>query len=43
MKWVGLTGKLRNAYGILVGKSEEKRPLGNPWLRREDNIKTDLK
>jgi len=28
---------------ILVGKHEEKRPLGRPKHRREDNIKTDLK
>jgi hypothetical protein len=25
-----------------VGKLEEKRPLGRPKLRREDNIKMDL-
>jgi hypothetical protein len=32
----------RNAYRILVGKSEEKTPLGKPMLRWEDNIKVDL-
>ena len=29
-------------YRILMGKSEEKRPLERPRLRREDNIKMDL-
>jgi hypothetical protein len=32
---------LRNAYKILVGKHERKRPLGKPRHRREDNIKID--
>jgi hypothetical protein len=27
---------------MLVGKPEEKRPLGRPRLRWEDNIKMDL-
>ena len=27
---------------VLVGKPEEKRPLGRPRLRWEDNIKIDL-
>jgi len=27
---------------VLVGKPEEKRPLGSPRLRWEDNIKIDL-
>jgi hypothetical protein len=33
---------MRNAYRILVGKPEGKRPLGRPkhWL--VDNIKMDL-
>jgi hypothetical protein len=34
-------GKKRNAYRILVGKPEGKRPLGTP--RRMDNIKTDIR
>jgi hypothetical protein len=34
--------EVRNAYRILVGKSEGKRPLGRP-SRREDNIKMDLR
>jgi hypothetical protein len=33
----------RNAYRILVGKSEGKRPLGRPRRRWEDNIKIDLR
>jgi hypothetical protein len=33
----------RNAYGILVGKPEGKRPLGTPRRKWEDNIKTDLR
>jgi hypothetical protein len=33
----------RNAYKILVGKPEEKRPLGIPRRRWEDNIKIDLR
>jgi hypothetical protein len=36
-------GKKRNAYKILVGKPERKRPLGRPRFRRVDNIKMDLR
>jgi hypothetical protein len=32
-----------NAYRILVGKPGEKRPLGRPRRRWEDNIKMDLR
>jgi hypothetical protein len=32
----------RNAYRILVGKAEVKRPLGRPRRRWVDNIKIDL-
>jgi hypothetical protein len=35
------TGVTRNAYRILVGKSEVKRPLGRPSRRLNDNIKMD--
>ena len=35
--------KSRNAYRILVGKPEGKRPLGRPRRRWEDNIKMDLR
>jgi hypothetical protein len=33
----------RNAYKILVGKPEGKRPLGRPRRRWVDNTKMDLK
>jgi hypothetical protein len=33
-------GKNMNAYRILVGKPEGKRPLGRPIARWEDNIVT---
>jgi hypothetical protein len=31
-----------NAYTLLVGKSERKRPLGRPNVRWVDNIKMEL-
>jgi hypothetical protein len=36
-------GEKRNAYGILVGKPEGKRPLGRPRLRWLVNVKIDLR
>ena len=33
----------RNAYRVLVGKPEGKRPLGRPRRRWEDNIRKDLR
>jgi hypothetical protein len=33
----------RNVYRVLVGKSEEKRPLGRPRRSWKDNIKMDLR
>jgi hypothetical protein len=36
-------GEKRNAYTILVGKPEGKRPLGRPRRRLVDNIKIDLR
>jgi hypothetical protein len=36
-------GEKRNAYKILVGKPEGKRPLGRPKLRWEDNIVMNLR
>jgi hypothetical protein len=33
----------RNAYRILVGKPEGKRPLGRPRRRWVDTIKIDLR
>jgi hypothetical protein len=42
MRWAGHVarkGEKRNAYRILVGMPEGKRPLGRPRRRREDNIR----
>jgi hypothetical protein len=36
-------GETRNAYRILVGKPEGKRPLGRTRGRWVDNIKIDLR
>jgi hypothetical protein len=44
MKWAGHVarmGEKRNAYRILVGKPEGKRPLGRRKHRWVDNIKID--
>jgi len=30
-------------YRVFVGKSEEKKPLGRPVHRNEDDIKMDVK
>jgi len=45
MRWAGHVasiGERRALYRVLVGKPEEKRPLGRPWRRWEDNIKMDF-
>jgi hypothetical protein len=45
MRWAGLVarmGETRNAYRILVGNPEGKRPLGRPRRRWVENIKMDL-
>ena len=34
--------KKRNAHRVLVGKREEKGPLGRPGHQQEDKIKKDL-
>jgi hypothetical protein len=39
---VGRMGEMRNAYRILVGKPEEKWPLGTPRRCWVDNIMMDL-
>jgi hypothetical protein len=36
-------GEKRNAYRLMVGKPEGKRPLGRPRRRCVDNIKMDLR
>jgi hypothetical protein len=38
----GKNGAKRNAYRVIVGKSEGKRPLGRHRHRWEDNIKMGL-
>jgi hypothetical protein len=46
MKWVGHVARLgekRNAYRILVGNPEGKRPLGRPRHGWVDDIKMDLR
>jgi hypothetical protein len=39
---VARRGEKRNAYRLLVGKPEGKRPLGRPRHRLVDNIRMDL-
>jgi hypothetical protein len=44
MRWSGHVarmGEKRNAYTLLVGKPEGKRPLGRPRRRWVDNIRMD--
>jgi hypothetical protein len=36
-------GEKRNAWRLLFGKLELKRPLGRPRHKWVDNIKTDLR
>ncbi|KAJ4435453.1 hypothetical protein ANN_18068 [Periplaneta americana] len=46
LRWPGHVarmGESRNAYSVLVGRPEGKRPLGRPRRRWEDNIKMDLR
>jgi hypothetical protein len=46
LRWAGhvaRVGEPRNAYRILVGKPEGKRPLGRPRRRWVNNIKMDLR
>ena len=40
---VARTEQSRNAYKVLMGKPEGKRPLGRPRRRWKDNIKMDLR
>jgi hypothetical protein len=41
--YVAHMGNVRNAYSILVGKSEGKRPLGRTSSRWEGNIRMNLR
>jgi hypothetical protein len=43
MRWVGHVGEMRNANKISVRNPEEKRQLGRPKHRCENNIKMDLR
>jgi hypothetical protein len=46
MRWAGHAvriGEQRNAYRILVGKPEGKKPLVRPRHRWVDNIKMDVR
>jgi hypothetical protein len=36
-------GEKKNSYGILLGKPEGKRPLGEPRRRWVDNIKIGVR
>jgi hypothetical protein len=36
-------GEIRNAYKILVGKPERKRPLGRPIHRWDNNMRMYLR
>jgi len=36
-------GAMQNAYNILVGNHEEKRPLGRPRRRWEGNIRMNFR
>ncbi|KAJ4449162.1 hypothetical protein ANN_00558 [Periplaneta americana] len=42
-RYVARMGESKNAYRVLVGSPEGKRPLGRPRRRWEDNIKMDLR
>jgi hypothetical protein len=45
MRWAGHVARMgegRNVYRVLVGKPEERRPLGRPRRRWENGIRMDL-
>ena len=45
MRWAGHVARMeegRGVHKVLVGKPEEKRPLGKQRRRWEDNIKMDI-
>jgi hypothetical protein len=46
MRWAGHVARMvegRGVYRVLIGRPENKRPLGRPRRRWEDNIKLDLR
>jgi hypothetical protein len=46
MRWAGHVARMgegRGVHRVLVGRLEDKRPLGRPMHRWKDNIKMDLK
>ena len=46
IRWAGHVARLgarRGAYRVLVGKPEERRPLGRPRQKWPNNIKMDLR
>jgi hypothetical protein len=46
LRWAGHVAcmvEMRGAYGVLVVKPEERRPLERPRRRWEDNIKMDFR
>jgi len=45
MRWAGHVARMgeeRGVYRVLLGKPEERRPLGRPRRRWVDNIRMDL-
>ena len=45
-KWVGHVARMEEGWSslkLLTGKPTEKRPLGKPRRRWEDNIRIDLR
>jgi len=45
IRWAEHVARMRERrviYRVLVGKPEEKRPLGRPRRKWEDNIRMDL-
>jgi hypothetical protein len=43
MGYVARVGERRGGYRVLMGRPEEKRPLGRPKHRWEDKIEMDFK
>jgi hypothetical protein len=46
MRWAGHVARMeegRGVYRVLIGRPEDKRPLGRPRRRLEDNIKMVLR